>query len=158
MQQFSFIWACLSFWSRSNEDFVKVAIFKKTKKNPKPPQKPKKNRIWRLCCCSSSNFISNKKHENTHKYNTFTVVNTQKVRMYCVSGCQKMVRLIELAAATGYLQFCHATAGPDPEEMTPWHPGGRFKESSSSNGFHNIYSVILLRIISRYMPFHQMSF
>ena len=79
-------------------------------------------------------------------------------RMYFVSGCQKKLRLIELAAATCYLQFCRATARTGPEEMTHWHPGGRFKESFSSNGFHNIYSIILSRIISRYVPFHQMSF
>ena len=97
-------------------------------------------------------------HENTHMYNTFTVVSTQNVRMYFVSGCQKKLRLIELAAATCYLQFCRATARPGPEEMTHWHPGGRFKESFSFNGFHNIYSIILSRIISRYVPFHQMSF
>ena len=97
-------------------------------------------------------------HENAHMYNTFTVVSPQNVRMYFVSGCQKKLRLIELAAATCYLQFCRATARPGPEEMTHWHPGGRFKESFSSNGFHNIYSIILSRIISRYVPFHQMSF
>ena len=108
--------------------------------------------------CSSSNFISNKIHENTHMYNTFTVVNTQNVHMYCVSGCQKKPRLIELAAATCYLQFCPVTAFPGREEMTHWHPGCRFKESFSSNGFHTIYSIILLWIISGYVPFHQMSF
>ena len=97
-------------------------------------------------------------HENTHMYNTLTVVSPQNVRMYFVSGCQKKLRLIELAAATCYLQFCRATARTGPEEMTHWHPGGRFKESFSSNGFHNIYSIILSRIISRYVPFHQMSF
>ena len=97
-------------------------------------------------------------HENIHMYNTFTVVSPQNVRMYFVSGCQKKPRLIELAAATCYLQFCRATARPGPEEMTHWHPGGRFKESFSSNGFHYIYSIILSRIISRYVPFHQMSF
>ena len=97
-------------------------------------------------------------HENTHMYNTLTVVSPQNVRMYFVSGCQKKLRLIELAAATCYLQFCRATARTGPEEMTHWHPGGRFKESFSSSGFHNIYSIILSRIISRYVPFHQMSF
>ena len=97
-------------------------------------------------------------HENTHMYNTLTVVSPQNVLMYFVSGCQKKLRLIELAAATCYLQFCRATARTGPEEMTHWHPGGRFKESLSSNGFHNIYSIILSRIISRYVPFHQMSF
>ena len=97
-------------------------------------------------------------HENTHMYNTLTVVSPQNVRMYFVSGCQKKLRLIELAAATCYLQFCRATARTGPEEMTHRHPGGRFKESFSSNGFHNIYSIILSRIISRYVPFHQMSF
>ena len=97
-------------------------------------------------------------HENTHMYNTLTVVSPQNVRMYFVSGCQKKLRLIELAAATCYLQLCRATARTGPEEMTHWHPGGRFKESFSSNGFHNIYSIILSRIISRYVPFHQMSF
>ena len=51
---------------------------------------------------------------------------------------------------------CDCLAGP--EEMTHWHPGGRFKESFSSNGFHIIYSIVLLRIISRYLPFLQMSF
>ena len=99
-----------------------------------------------------------KMHENTHMYDTFTVVSTQNVRMYFVSGCQKKLRLIELAVATCYLQFCRATARPGLEEMTHWHPGGRFKESFSSNGFHNIYSIILSRIISRYVSFHQMSF
>ena len=49
--------------------------------------------------CSSSNFISNKIHENTQMFNTFTVVNTQNFHMNCVSGCQKKPRLIELAAA-----------------------------------------------------------
>ena len=97
-------------------------------------------------------------HENTHMYNTLTVVSPQNVRMYFVSGCQKKLRLIELAAATCYLQFCRATARTGPDGMTHWHPGGRFKESFSSNGFHNIYSIILSRIISRYVPFHQMSF
>ena len=81
-------------------------------------------------------------HENTHMYNTLTVVSPQNVRMYFLSGCQKKLRLIELAAATCYLQFCRATARTGPE-MTHWHPGGRFKESFSSNGFHNIYSIIL---------------
>ena len=38
-------------------------------------------------------------HENTHMYNTLTVVSPQNVRMYFVSGCQKKLRLIELAAA-----------------------------------------------------------
>ena len=38
-------------------------------------------------------------HENTHMYNTFTVVSTKNVCMYFVSGCQKKLRLIELAAA-----------------------------------------------------------
>ena len=66
-------------------------------------------------------------HENTDMYNTLTVVSPQNVRMYFVSGCQKKLRLIELAAATCYLQFCRATARTGPEEMTHWHPGGRFK-------------------------------
>ena len=48
---------------------------------------------------NSSNFISKKIHENTHMYNTFTVVSTQNVRIYVVSGCQNKLRLIELAAA-----------------------------------------------------------
>ena len=77
-------------------------------------------------------------HENTHMYNTSTVVCPQNVCMYFVSDCQKKLRLIELAAATCYLQFCRATARPGPDKMTHWHPGGRFKESFSSNGFHNI--------------------
>ena len=42
------------------------------------------------------------KYMKTHMYNTFTVVNTQNVHMYCVGGCQKKPRLIELAAAV----FC----------------------------------------------------
>ena len=41
-------------------------------------------------------------HENTHMYNTLTVVSPQNVRMYFVSGCQKKLRLIELAAAMLY--------------------------------------------------------
>ena len=53
-------------------------------------------------------------HENTHMYNTLTVVSPQNVRMYFVSGCQKKLRLIELAAATCYLQFSRATARPGP--------------------------------------------
>ena len=61
---------------------------------------------YQIWCISSnsSNFISDKIHENTHThiyiyiihvyifiytYNTFTVVNTQNVHMYCVSACQK---------------------------------------------------------------------
>ena len=63
-------------------------------------------------------------------YYTFTVVNTHNVRMYFVSGCQKKLRIIELAAATCYLQFCRATAWPGPE-MIHWHPGGL-----SRNHFH----------------------
>ena len=87
-------------------------------------------------------------HENTHMYNTLTVVSPQNVRMYFVSGCQKKLRLIELAAATCYLQFCRATARTGPEEMTHWHPGGRFKESFSSNGYHNIYLGLRPRFLS----------
>ena len=111
-----------------------------------------------VCVVVVVTLFPTKIHENTHMYNTLTVVSPQNVRMYFVSGCQKKLRLIELAAATCYLQFCRATARTGPEEMTHWHPGGRFKESFSSNGFHNIYSIILSRIISRYVPFHQMSF
>ena len=36
------------------------------------------------------------KYMKTHKYNPFIVVNTQNVHMYCVSGCQKKSRLLEL--------------------------------------------------------------
>ena len=40
------------------------------------------------------------KYMKTHMFNTFTVVNTQNVHMFSVSGCQKKPRLIELAAAS----------------------------------------------------------
>ena len=107
---------------------------------------------------STSDFISNEIHENTHMYDRFTVVNTQNVHTYFVSGWQKKPKLIALADATCYVQFYQATARPGLKEMTHWYSGGRFKESFLSNGFHIIYSIILPWIISVYVPFHQMSF
>ena len=99
------------------------------------------------------------KYMKTHICITHLQLSVPKMFTCTVSvAVRKKPRLIELAAATCYLQFCRVTAFPGPEEMTHWHPGCRFKESFSSNGFHTIYSIILLWIISGYVPFHQMSF
>ena len=53
-------------------------------------------------------------------YNTFTVVSTQNVRTYFVSGHQEKLRLIKLAAETCYLKFCRATVWPARRR---WHTG-----------------------------------
>ena len=58
-------------------------------------------------------------HENTHMYNTFTVVSTQNFRMYFVSGCQKKLRLIELAATT-YVTYNFVARLPGPARRR-WH-------------------------------------
>ena len=91
------------------------------------------------------------KYMKTHICITHLVVNTPYVHMYCVSSCYKKPRLVELAAVACYWQFCRATARPGPEEMAHWHSGGRFKES------YIICSIILLWIISGYVPFHLMT-